>query len=168
MGDHPIHHIPIPPPPPIQTSNLSILYYSLVIVGTAAIVLVLYNFIILRCCASVSEQWSSQAMSLNPEPPMSRSSRNMYKNCVYSFKYKKGGGEDSQHECAVCLSVFEEGEQLSQLPNCKHCFHADCIDMWLYSHMDCPLCRTSVEPPRHAATEHSHEGFWGPAQSSLL
>ncbi|KAL0338908.1 UNVERIFIED_CONTAM: E3 ubiquitin-protein ligase RING1 [Sesamum angustifolium] len=94
---------------------------------------------------------------------------------VSSFKYKKDEsvedeGYDSQ--CAVCLSVFEEGEEVRQLPKCNHLFHAQCIDMWLYSHMDCPLCRSPVEPPisqRRAVPErqeHSREGLLGP--SSLV
>lgn len=47
-------------------------------------------------------------------------------------------------ECAVCLSEFEEGEELRLLPSCKHMFHPGCIDGWLRSHPFCPLCRSSV------------------------
>ncbi|VVA97907.1 unnamed protein product [Arabis nemorensis] len=49
-------------------------------------------------------------------------------------------------ECAVCLSEFEENETGRVLPNCKHTFHVDCIDMWFHSHATCPLCRSLVEP----------------------
>ncbi|KFK39020.1 hypothetical protein AALP_AA3G190100 [Arabis alpina] len=56
---------------------------------------------------------------------------------------------DSTHkdpiECAVCLSEFEENESGRVLPNCKHTFHVDCIDMWFHSHSTCPLCRSLVE-----------------------
>lgn len=52
------------------------------------------------------------------------------------------GGEES--ECAVCLSVYEQGEDVRELVRCKHSFHASCIDMWLFSHFDCPLCRAPV------------------------
>ncbi|CAI9759872.1 unnamed protein product [Fraxinus pennsylvanica] len=48
--------------------------------------------------------------------------------------------------CAVCLSEFEEDEELRTLPECKHSFHVQCIDMWLYSHSNCPMCRTVVLP----------------------
>ncbi|XP_059665079.1 E3 ubiquitin-protein ligase ATL41-like [Cornus florida] len=50
-------------------------------------------------------------------------------------------------ECAVCLSVLEDGEMARALPNCKHTFHAECIDKWLSSHPTCPICRTEAEPP---------------------
>ncbi|XP_047969842.1 RING-H2 finger protein ATL5-like [Salvia hispanica] len=47
-------------------------------------------------------------------------------------------------ECAVCLSEFEERETGRILPECKHCFHVDCIDAWLLSQRHCPLCRVRV------------------------
>lgn len=49
-------------------------------------------------------------------------------------------------ECAVCLCELEENEKARLLPNCKHGFHVDCIDMWFRSHTTCPVCRTSAKP----------------------
>nr|GEU57478.1 photosystem II PsbX [Tanacetum cinerariifolium] len=67
---------------------------------------------------------------------------------------------DDTIECSVCLSVFEEGEEVRKLPRCNHSFHASCIDMWLYSHFDCPLCRAPVveteTPPQHRHTDSQH------------
>ncbi|URE33299.1 Zinc finger, C3HC4 type (RING finger) [Musa troglodytarum] len=58
---------------------------------------------------------------------------------VYSTAQKK-------LTCSVCLMDFKEGEKGRFLPRCFHCFHVDCIDMWLTSHSDCPVCRASVDP----------------------
>ncbi|GAB2211129.1 hypothetical protein Droror1_Dr00016421 [Drosera rotundifolia] len=44
----------------------------------------------------------------------------------------------------VCLTEFEEGEDLRLLPMCSHAFHVFCIDTWLRSHKNCPLCRAPV------------------------
>lgn len=30
------------------------------------------------------------------------------------------------------------------LPKCHHGFHVECIDMWLSSHTNCPICRAPV------------------------
>lgn len=51
---------------------------------------------------------------------------------------------DGEPTCAVCLSEFEDGEELRTMPECMHSFHAPCIDMWLYSHRSCPICRLDV------------------------
>ncbi|GLJ38371.1 hypothetical protein SUGI_0781410 [Cryptomeria japonica] len=61
------------------------------------------------------------------------------------FVYKSQSSKE-EHECAVCLSQFEESEKVRMLTNCDHVFHTECIDMWFYSHTTCPLCRTNVQP----------------------
>lgn len=48
--------------------------------------------------------------------------------------------------CAVCLGEYEEGENYRTLPECNHSFHVPCINMWLYSHPTCPVCRASATP----------------------
>uniref|UniRef100_A0A0D6QRQ3 RING-type E3 ubiquitin transferase n=1 Tax=Araucaria cunninghamii TaxID=56994 RepID=A0A0D6QRQ3_ARACU len=47
-------------------------------------------------------------------------------------------------ECSVCLVDFKENEALRVLPKCSHAFHVNCIDVWLRSHANCPLCRANV------------------------
>ncbi|KAI4305309.1 hypothetical protein L6164_028681 [Bauhinia variegata] len=47
-------------------------------------------------------------------------------------------------ECVICLSCFEDGEIGRSLPKCGHCFHVECIDMWLGSHCNCPTCRAPI------------------------
>ncbi|BBN03892.1 E3 ubiquitin-protein ligase ATL10/75/76/77/78 [Marchantia polymorpha subsp. ruderalis] len=57
--------------------------------------------------------------------------------------------EGSPAECTICLSDFVENEKVRLLPKCNHVFHIDCIDMWLLSHVSCPVCRDSiVEDPK--------------------
>ncbi|KZV53387.1 hypothetical protein F511_06529 [Dorcoceras hygrometricum] len=48
------------------------------------------------------------------------------------------------HDCAVCLLEFEENDYVRTLPSCSHAFHVDCIDKWLRSHANCPLCRAGI------------------------
>ena len=154
---------PSPPPPLLQPkSNMPMLYYGLVVIGTAALVLTLYNLIIIKWCTQRNSQRQQRP---NPFLEISTSNHEGYENnlnrnllLLSSFKYKKesglaqdnqgggggGGGDVVDYECAVCLSVYEEGEEVRKLPRCKHSFHALCIDMWLYSHSDCPLCRAPV------------------------
>eukprot|EP01018_Ginkgo_biloba_P026169 Gb_05386 [translate_table: standard] len=46
-------------------------------------------------------------------------------------------------DCAVCLSRFEERDEIRVL-SCSHVFHKTCIATWMdYQRLTCPLCRTS-------------------------
>ncbi|KAL5568340.1 hypothetical protein UlMin_024915 [Ulmus minor] len=45
--------------------------------------------------------------------------------------------------CPICLSEYRPKETLKSIPECQHCFHADCIDEWLQLNASCPICRTS-------------------------
>lgn len=48
------------------------------------------------------------------------------------------------HECPVCISQYEAGEELRYLP-CVHFFHKLCIDQWLDVSPSCPVCKAHVE-----------------------
>ncbi|CAL1374482.1 unnamed protein product [Linum trigynum] len=67
---------------------------------------------------------------------------------IPAYKFYKGMGlmKEDGGTCAICLCEFEEGEELKTLPECVHSFHVGCIDMWLYSHSNCPMCRTDAAP----------------------
>lgn len=62
------------------------------------------------------------------------------------FSFGSVTGNLTAIDCAVCLSKFEQHDQLRLLPLCCHAFHSDCIDMWLVTNQTCPLCRSNVNP----------------------
>ncbi|GKV08393.1 hypothetical protein SLEP1_g20025 [Rubroshorea leprosula] len=70
------------------------------------------------------------------------------------FVYKS---EESKHglECVICLSSFEDKDVGRQLPKCGHGFHVQCIDMWLQSHSNCPICRAPLATESRFSTEVS-------------
>lgn len=49
-------------------------------------------------------------------------------------------------ECSICLSTVGVEATVRVLPNCKHMFHVECVDVWLSSNTTCPICRTAAEP----------------------
>lgn len=63
---------------------------------------------------------------------------------IPTFQFKREGDDMSIYGCVVCLNEFQEQDMLRVLPNCSHAFHLDCIDIWLQSNANCPLCRTSI------------------------
>ncbi|KAL3732199.1 hypothetical protein ACJRO7_028952 [Eucalyptus globulus] len=102
-------------------------------VATAALVVTIYH------CSS--RRRATEAL----ETPSSI--ENSAIHLIPAHKYQKGDkmvGEDGV--CAICLSEYEEEEELRTLPECMHSFHVPCIDMWLYSHSSCPMCRSDTTP----------------------
>ncbi|CAL5020048.1 unnamed protein product [Urochloa decumbens] len=64
--------------------------------------------------------------------------------CKSYKKLETPQSSDDMEQCHICLTEYEEGEQIRTLP-CKHEFHLQCVDKWLKEiHRVCPLCRGDV------------------------
>ncbi|KAF6154495.1 hypothetical protein GIB67_028387 [Kingdonia uniflora] len=46
-------------------------------------------------------------------------------------------------ECCICLSAYDDGAELHELP-CGHRFHCACVDKWLLINATCPLCKYNI------------------------
>lgn len=64
---------------------------------------------------------------------------------IFVYKLRDRMDDDDAVECPICLTALEQEDVARLLPNCKHIFHAECIDMWLHSHSTCPNCRIGAE-----------------------
>nr|GEX84749.1 RING-H2 finger protein ATL80 [Tanacetum cinerariifolium] len=53
------------------------------------------------------------------------------------------GHQSSSVECAICLSEYQESDELRVLP-CQHVYHLTCVDTWFDSHSSCPTCRLDL------------------------
>ncbi|KAK3580535.1 hypothetical protein CHS0354_009489 [Potamilus streckersoni] len=65
------------------------------------------------------------------------------------YKYQKmkrcsESDDDCLEKCTICLSEFEDGEDVRRLP-CMHLFHIECVDQWLTTNKKCPICRVDIE-----------------------
>ncbi|KAJ1281459.1 hypothetical protein BS78_04G307500 [Paspalum vaginatum] len=64
--------------------------------------------------------------------------------CKSYKKLETPQSSDDMEQCHICLTEYEDGEQIRTLP-CKHEFHLQCVDKWLKEiHRVCPLCRGDV------------------------
>lgn len=70
--------------------------------------------------------------------------------------------------CVVCLSEFQQQDMLKVLPKCNHAFHLDCIDIWLQSNANCPLCRSSISGTTRPPLDHIIAPSSSPQDSQLL
>ncbi|XP_074559404.1 uncharacterized protein LOC141815358 [Curcuma longa] len=82
---------------------------------------------------------------------------------TWAYKADEGVLGAFRSNCAVCLSEFQDGELLRLLPKCHHAFHMGCVDTWLRSHVNCPLCRAPVV----ALVSATSDGVRGASTSSF-
>ncbi|KAG6665768.1 hypothetical protein CIPAW_02G183000 [Carya illinoinensis] len=111
----------------------------LFVVGSAAVVITLYQCIAMCFC---NRHTAKSAHDMQDSVHIDTSMAQL----IPAHKCQKSVssvGEDGT--CAVCLCEFEDDEELT-LPACRHSFHVPCIDMWLYSHSTCPICRSKATP----------------------
>lgn len=47
-------------------------------------------------------------------------------------------------QCSICIMDFVLNDSVRALPDCRHYFHQECIDLWLLRSPSCPLCKCSV------------------------
>lgn len=69
-----------------------------------------------------------------------------YPKFVFSGSGRATGGHQGGGTCSICLGEYAAGEVLRRMPDCKHCFHAGCVDEWLRVSATCPMCRQSPGP----------------------
>lgn len=149
-------------PSPSHSSDTSFPIIAIAVIGilATAFLLVSYYIFVIKCCLNwhridLLRRFSFSRSRHREDPLMVYSpaieSRGLDESVIRSipiFQFRKGGGrefgERSHCECAVCLNEFQEEEKLRIIPNCSHIFHIDCIDVWLQSNANCPLCRTSI------------------------
>ena len=80
-------------------------------------------------------------------------------NKLPCFEYKEGEKgtnattSSNSTECAVCLDNFKVGDKCRVLPNCHHCFHVSCVDLWLIKSPLCPICRAPTRPPSKVCSD---------------
>ncbi|KAE8707591.1 RING-H2 finger protein ATL54 [Hibiscus syriacus] len=85
-------------------------------------------------------------------------------------KYKRVEGLVEGTDCSVCLNEFREDETLRLLPKCSHAFHIPCIDTWLRSHTNCPLCRAPIvsNAANGGSSEVNNEDFGGAEETQAV
>ncbi|CAK7327243.1 unnamed protein product [Dovyalis caffra] len=161
--------------PRTHSSDKSFPIIAIAIIGilATAFLLVGYYIFVIKCCLNwhridLLRRFSLSRNRNHEDPLMAYSpaaieSRGLDQSVIRSipvFKFKKEGsnvrnlGESSFCECAVCLNEFQEAEKLRRIPNCSHIFHIDCIDVWLQSNANCPLCRTSISSTIRFPMDH--------------
>ncbi|GLJ42589.1 hypothetical protein SUGI_0882800 [Cryptomeria japonica] len=132
--------------------NFSILVIAILGILATSFLLVSYYAIVTKCYI----RWDTLRHHLHGNPrssdtpnpdstePWIPNSNGLEDSVIQSipiFSYKE---QDGILDCAICLSEFQDGETLRLLPKCSHAFHVHCIDVWLQSNSNCPMCRANI------------------------
>lgn len=117
------------------------LYYGFFVIFTGGLLLAIYLFLAIKWFATHS--WCPGTGGA-PMGENSDGRKIIELGASTTFKYIIKEGSNQEEYCAVCLSKYEEGEEVRELPMCKHSFHAPCIDKWFCSYFRCPLCRAPM------------------------
>lgn len=162
-------YIIFPPPPPFgygnngdSSTDFSPLIIAIIGILASAFILVSYYTIISKYCRNrATTAAANSAVDMEDEenlsqirhenhlqahPPPAPGLDEALIKSITVCKYKRGDGLVEGTDCSVCLSEFQEHENLRLLPKCNHAFHLPCIDTWLKSHSTCPLCRSNISP----------------------
>lgn len=149
------------------------------VMGTAFLLLGYYIFIN-KCCSnwhqfSLLRRFSSFHTQQHEDPFIALSptmwNRGLEESMIReipAFQFERDGGGRGIYGCVVCLSEFQDNEMLRVLPKCSHTFHLDCIDIWLQSNSNCPLCRTSISGTTKPPIDHIVAPSSSPQNSQLL
>ncbi|KAI0500791.1 hypothetical protein KFK09_019008 [Dendrobium nobile] len=154
------------PPPPLSlagadndssSTTFSPLVISIIAILASALLLVSYYTFVSKNCASLSfsrrpfhneeDSGGGAAASVRHEEWHVLPSNGLDEaliNKITVLRYKREEGLVDGTDCSVCLGEFKEEESLRLLPKCSHAFHLQCIDTWLKSHANCPLCRANI------------------------
>lgn len=65
------------------------------------------------------------------------------KELVPGYKKIKEKDDLLSESCIICHDDFQVREYKRTL-SCTHTFHKKCIDKWLKSHLNCPMCRKNI------------------------
>lgn len=91
----------------------------------------------------ISQMMEQNAMGNAPGPASEEAINNLPKKEVT----KDMLGTEGKAECSICMDEVNLGEEVTELPQCKHWFHRDCVVAWLKEHNTCPHCRQSITAP---------------------
>ncbi|KAK4783543.1 hypothetical protein SAY86_007917 [Trapa natans] len=142
---------PLPPFPPSDDDvDRSPLEFVIGITAVITIPVIIYFFIFsVKCPSSSRRDRGSFSEEPGCEAPV---------DPAEEAKAEVTPRKEAEGECSVCLSGFREGEEVKQLSACNHYFHAACIDPWLRSHANCPVCRAPIAAKRPPTSSDAPAG----------
>jgi hypothetical protein len=89
-----------------------------------------------------SSSSSSSLLHTDIESGSNTLSTNNHNNITIATNTKANNNNNNNNmrRCNICLGPYEIGDEVRTLL-CLHQFHRECVDTWLRSHNNCPICK---------------------------
>jgi len=85
------------------------------------------------------EQINQNALSNNDLPNYTIIQNKIIKIKEYEFNNEL----EHDDKCSICLENYLKRDIINEL-KCGHKYHDKCIDEWIITNINCPLCRLSI------------------------
>ncbi|KAH0766412.1 hypothetical protein KY285_002283 [Solanum tuberosum] len=99
-----------------------------------------------RASASIQSITTRTTVAPQPATGLDDSTIESYTKVVLGESGRVPG--PNHGSCPICLAEYHPKEIVKCIPECEHCFHAECIDEWLKINGSCPVCRNNPSPAR--------------------
>ncbi|XP_051142193.1 RING-H2 finger protein ATL1-like [Andrographis paniculata] len=157
----------MPTSPPPSAAGFPVLAVAVLGIAVTAFIMITYYIFVTKCCfrwqqidplrrltggaapPAFQSNEDSGVVSYSPQSWQTRGLDELLIREIPTVQYTKlhpagAGAGKSARRCVVCLNEFDDNDVLRILPKCSHAFHLDCIDVWLATNSNCPLCRSTI------------------------
>ncbi|XP_020204854.1 probable E3 ubiquitin-protein ligase HIP1 [Cajanus cajan] len=94
-----------------------------------------YSLVLLEYETELQNQLDPSHPGLSAEEIMGHIRRESFTSSVGTEN------QEDEEKCAICLEVYEDGDEIGKLDLCIHIFHVQCIKQWLMQRNVCPICK---------------------------
>ncbi|GFP81611.1 probable E3 ubiquitin-protein ligase hip1 [Phtheirospermum japonicum] len=72
--------------------------------------------------------------------------RSVYEAGPLKVQLTGSANDGDDIKCSICQEEYVTGDEIGTLVECKHGYHATCVNQWLQLKNWCPVCKTSAAP----------------------
>ncbi|KAH6760777.1 hypothetical protein C2S52_008561 [Perilla frutescens var. hirtella] len=96
---------------------------------------------------ALEERMGTVSTALSEEAVSKCLTRSIYETTPSKVEFTGSGKDGDDTKCSICQEEFATGDEIGNLVECQHGYHATCINQWLQVKNWCPICKASAAAP---------------------